>query len=201
MSNDITSYVRSCTTCTKFSDAQEKQPLQTSTVLSGPCSQIAVDLFMFNKEHYMITVDYCSDYFEIDRLYCITTSTLVKNVRNHFARHGIPDELVTDNGPNLLSDKFAKFSEYWNFLHTTSSPCYCRSNGRAQASVKIVKALLQKVKRSKLVFYEALLDWRNTPTEGVSASPSQQIFSWCTKTNFPTTEKLLVPNVSRQVSK
>ena len=27
MSNDITSYVRSCTTCTEFSDAQETQPL------------------------------------------------------------------------------------------------------------------------------------------------------------------------------
>ena len=53
----------------------------------------------------MITVDYCSDYFEIDQLYCITTSALVKNVRNHFARHGMPDELVADNGPNLLSDK------------------------------------------------------------------------------------------------
>ena len=59
----------------------------------------------------MITVDYCSDYFEIDQLYCITTSALVKNVRNHFARHGMPDKLVADNGPNLLSDKFAKFAE------------------------------------------------------------------------------------------
>ena len=27
MSNDITSYVRSCTTCAEFSDAQETQPL------------------------------------------------------------------------------------------------------------------------------------------------------------------------------
>ena len=53
MAKNITSYVWSCTTCGEFSDAQQKQPLQTSTV---PWSQIAVDLFMFNKKYYMITV-------------------------------------------------------------------------------------------------------------------------------------------------
>ena len=148
----------------------------------------------------MITVDYDSDYFEIDRLYCTTTSAIVKNLKNHFARHGIEDEVMTDNGPNLVNDEFAKFAESWNILHTTSSPYYSRCNGKAEAAVKIAKTLLRKVKRSKLDFYEALLDWRNTPTEGVNASPSQRVFSRRTKTKLPTTEKLLVPNVSTQVS-
>ena len=70
----------------------------------------------------MITVDYYSDCFEIDRLYCTTTIAIVKNLKNHLARHGIPDEVMTDNGPNLVSNEFAKFAESWNFLHTTSSP-------------------------------------------------------------------------------
>ena len=34
VSNDITSYVRSCTTCAEFSDTQQKQSLQTSAVPS-----------------------------------------------------------------------------------------------------------------------------------------------------------------------
>ena len=73
-------------------------------------------------------------------------------------------------------------------------------NGKPAAAVKIAKTLLRKVKRSKLDFYEALLGWRNKPTEGVNASPSQRIFSQHTKTKLLTTEKLLVPNVSRHVS-
>ena len=52
MSNDITYYARSCTTCAEFSDAQQKQPLQTSTVPSRPWIRIAVDLLI-----YVITVD------------------------------------------------------------------------------------------------------------------------------------------------
>ena len=188
MLNDFTSYVRSCTMCAEFSDAQEKQPLQTSTVLSRPWRQGVVDPFMFNKKHYMITVDYYSDYLEIDQLYCTTTSAIVKNLKNHFARHRIPEEVMTDNGPNLVSDESAKFAESWNFLHTTSSPYYCRSNGKAEVAVK------------KIDFYEALLEWRNTTTEGVNASPSERIFSRRTKTKLLTSEKLLVPNVSRRVS-
>ena len=198
MSNDITSYARNCMTCAEFSDAQQKQPLQTSIVKTMESNSRRS--ILFNKKHYMITVDYYSDYFEIDRLYCTTTSGIVKKLKGHFARHGIPDEVMTDNGPNLVSDNFAKFAESRNFLHATSSPYHSRSNGKPAAAVKIAKTLLRKVKRSKLDFYEALLGWRNKPTEGVNASPSQRIFSQHTKTKLLTTEKLLVPNVSRHVS-
>ena len=140
----------------------------------------------------MITVDYYSYYFEIDRLYCTTTSAIVKNLKNQFARHGIPDKIMTDNGPNLVSDKFVKFAESWNFLHTSSSSYYSHSNGKAETAIKIAKTLLRKVKRSKLNFYEALLVWGNTPTEGVNASPSQRLFLRRIKTKLPTTEKTCV---------
>ena len=59
---------------------------------------------------------------------------------------------MTENGPSLVSDKFAKFAESWNFLHTTSSPCCSRSYGKDEAAAKITKTLLRKVKRLKLDF-------------------------------------------------
>ena len=107
---------------------------------------------------------------------------------------------MTDNGPNFLSDKFSKFAESRNFLHATSLPKYSHSNGKANAVVKIAKTLLRKVKRLKLDFYKALLEWRNKPTEDVNASLSHRIFLQRTKVKVPSTEKLLVPNISRHVS-
>ena len=91
---------------------------------------------------------------------------------------------MTDNGPNLISDKFAKFAESWSFLHATSSPYYSYSNGKAEAAVKIVKTLLQKVQCLKLNFYEALLVWRITPTGGVNAYCHNKIFHNVQKRNF-----------------
>ena len=47
----------------------------------------------------------------IDQLYCTTTSTTANNLKNRFARHGILDEVMDQNGPNLVSDEISKFAE------------------------------------------------------------------------------------------
>ena len=87
-----------------------------------------------------------------------------------FARHGIPDVLITDNGTQFSSSEFAKFTEVWKFEHKTSSPHLPQSNG---------KALL------------AFLDWRNTSTEGLGTSPVQRLMGRRTRTLLPTHTKLL----------
>ena len=75
-----------------------------------------------------------------------------------------------------------------NFKHTTSSPGYPQSNGKAKNSVKTAKCLIKKA----LHPYLALLDWRNTPTEGVGSSPAQRLFWRRTKT-YASNKKLLQP--------
>jgi hypothetical protein len=39
-----------------------------------------------------------------------------------FARWGIPQELVSDNGPAFASSEFTEFKEQWGFEHTTIQP-------------------------------------------------------------------------------
>ena len=151
---------------------------QTSGVCAGIC------MCDCTHQTQKTAVDYYSDYFEIDWLYCTTTSTVIKNVKNPFMRHGIPDKVMTDNRPNLVSDKFVKFTESWNFLNTTSSPYYSYSNGKAEAAVKIAKTLLWKVKHSKLNFYKTLLDWWNTSAEGVNDHCHNKFFCNVYKQNF-----------------
>lgn len=43
--------------------------------------------------------------------------------------------------------------------------------------------------------YLALLDFRNTPTQGMGTSPAQPLMSRRTKTLLPTKESLLEPEV------
>ena len=53
--------------------------------------------------------------------------------------------------------------------------------------VKIAKALFEenKTKDAKTDFWLALLQYRNTPTEGFQSSPAQRLFIRQTKTNLP----------------
>lgn len=45
------------------------------------------------------TADFYSDYFEVERLHNKTESTIIRLMKSQFARHGIPDIVLSDNGP------------------------------------------------------------------------------------------------------
>ena len=89
-----------------------------------------------------------------------------------FARCGVPDVLMSDNGPQFASAEFASFAKKWGFEHVTSSPRYPQSNGKAENAVKTVKRLFTKCRESGQSEFLALMDWRNTPTEGLGSYQS-----------------------------
>ena len=100
---------------------------------------------------------------------------------------------VTDNGPQFASAEFAVFARTWTFDHKTSSPTYAQSNGKAENAVKTVERLFKKCKASGQSEYLALLDWRNTPTEGVDTHPAQRLMGRRCKTLLPMAGTLLHP--------
>ena len=53
-----------------------------------------MDLFDLNGTEFMITVDYYLSLFEVERLASKTAKEVVKKLKAHLARHGIPDQLV-----------------------------------------------------------------------------------------------------------
>ena len=115
--------------------------------------------------------DYFSGYIEVERLQSTTASAVIKVLKIMFARYGIPSEVVSDNGP-----EFAALAKMWDFRHITSSPRYPQSNGKVENAVKTIKRLFSKCADAKQSKYQALLDWRNTPTEGIGTSPAQRLF-------------------------
>ena len=74
------------------------------------------------------------------------------------------------------------------------SPYNPQSNGKAESAVKIAKNIMRKAKRDKKDLHKAILEWRNTPTNGVNSSPVQRQFNRRTK-GIPMAEKLLKPEI------
>ena len=163
---------------------------------SRPWEKIGVDLFSFDNKDFLITVDYFSNYWEIDKLNNTLATTVVLKLKSHFARFGCPDQVISDNGPQFASEVFRKFSRTWEFEHLTSSPGNPRANGKAESAVKTAKSLLRKALDSGRDPYMAILDYRNTPTQGMESSPVQRLMNRRTKTLLPTTKSLLQPKVT-----
>lgn len=68
-----------------------------------------------------------------------------------FARYGVPDVLMTDNGPQFASAEFTSFATAWSFTHRTSSPHSPQSNGKAENAVRTVKHLFTKCREIRAI--------------------------------------------------
>ena len=123
------------------------------------------------------------------------TRPVIKKLKAHIARYGIPDEIVSDNGPQYVSTEFQRFSSDYGFKHTRTSPHHHQANGKVEAAVKEAKKVLRKAKAAGSDPYVALLNVRNTPMEVYGTSPAQLLTSRRTKTKLPTSEHLLRPRV------
>lgn len=197
MSGDIKTYISTCEACRKFEVKQQKETLNSSEIPQRPWSKVGSDLFTFDNEDYLVTVDYYSDYWELDKMGKSVTSTKVINkLKPHFARHGIPDEVVSDGGPQYDSGEFKSFAKEWDFKHTLISPHHSKANGKVESAVKAGKRLLRKCKESGTDPYLAMLELRNTPTQEVGSSPVQRLYNRRTRTFLPTTTKMLKPVIS-----
>lgn len=87
--------------------------------------------------------------------------------RNVFSRHGIPEVVRSNNGPQYSSREFATFAEEYSFKHVTSSPLYLQSNGQAEWTVQTMKKIL----RQSEDIYKGLLMYCSTPMPWCVLSP------------------------------
>ena len=125
------------------------------------------------------------------------TRTVILKLKNHFARYRYPDKVVSDNGPQFSCNEFTTFPRTWQFEHCTISPGNSKANGKVESAVKTVKRLLPKALKARTGPYLAILDYRNTPTQGVRSSPAQRLMSRRTKTLLPTMNQLLQPQAGK----
>ena len=76
----------------------------------------------------------------------------------------------------------------------TSSLGDPQSNGKVENAIKTAKAIMKNAKQAGADIYLSFLDWRNTPYEGVSSSPSERMLRRRTRT-LPSPPVLLKPKI------
>ena len=112
-----------------------------------PWSRVGVDFFQHKDKHYLLAVDYFSRDAEISQVSKnVNSAHTILQLKRIFSRHGIPDILFSDNGPQFDSHEFTNFSTDWQFQHIKSSQRYPQSNGEVERAVQTMKAVLNKSK-------------------------------------------------------
>ena len=137
---------------------------------------------------------YFSRYPEVIQLSSTTSSAIIAAMKTIFLRHGIPQTLVSDNGPQLTSSEMKQFAANYGFQHVTTSSYHPQSNGLVERMVQTVKKLISETDDSCLT----LLSYRALPW--CNLSPSELLMGRRVRTDVSQSVKSLTPNWSHLIS-
>ena len=116
----------------------------------------------------------------------VTSQAVIRLTKEIFSEQGVPASVYSDNGSQYSSSEYRRFSEQWEFNHTTSSPHFPQSNGFIERQIQTVKRTMQKAGAAKIDMAMAMLILRSTPIDSQLPSPAELLYARKLQANIPT---------------
>ena len=150
----MTRFCRSCDVCQKTvpKGTVPRVPLQRMPVIDTPFKRVAVDLVGpiyppsgSECRYILMLVDYATRYPEAVALKKVTAEDVVEALVNMYSRVGVPEELLTDMGPQFTSECMKEVSRLLSIRHLTTSRYHPMCNGLVERSNATLKAMLKRL--------------------------------------------------------
>ena len=177
---DIEQTVKDCRKC------QENRNAPTETLLhpwpwpSRPWSRLHIDFAgpIYNTM-FLVIIDAHSKWIEVFPMSNITATSTVQRLKILFAQFGIPDTIVSDNGPTFVSAEFESYLQQQGIHHFTSAPYHPASNGLAERAVQIIKNGLKRDTTGTITdrLARILFNYRISSQNTTGVSPSELMFN------------------------
>ena len=112
--SDIEKTVSTCLVCQKIRSEPVQAPVHPWTFPSKPWSRIHIDFpGPISGTTYLVVVDAYS-FPEVVKMTSTTSTATANALRDIFSRHGLPEIMVSDNGPQFIASEFQQFCRKWN---------------------------------------------------------------------------------------
>ncbi|UYV65035.1 K02A2.6-like [Cordylochernes scorpioides] len=176
MDKAIENRVERCENCQLVRNNPKPSPVHPWTAPVKPWSRIHIDYAgPFHGRTFLIVVDSMSKWPEaIIMDHCTATAT-VRVLRNLFSVHGLPDQVVSDNGRMFVGHEFQEFLRMNGIRHITSAPYHPQTNGQAERVVQTLKQLIRKNgwENISVTLPRALFAMRTTPHGTTGLTPAE----------------------------
>ena len=166
--SDIENLTKKCAGCSQAQNNPPLAPLHTWEWPSKPWQRIHVDFCgPVSGQMFLICVCAFSKWPEVVMMQSTTSERTIEALREIFSRNRLCIQLVSDNGPQFISDEFQKFMKTNGIKHIRSVPFHPATNGQAEKFVQTLKHGLKSMNyengtvRDKLSRF--LLAYRNAP--------------------------------------
>ena len=145
---------------------------------------------------YLVVIDAYSKWIDVYTKKSTTSAATIEKLKEIFVTHGLPENIVSDNGPNFTSAEFEDFLAKNGIKHTKVSPYQPSSNEQAERAVRVFKEGIEKMEGANMQkLSRFLLKYRATPHSTTGVTPAQLIMEKKIRTGLD----LLLRNIASQV--
>ena len=127
--------------------------------------------------------------FKTIKLKSTTSSSVIKTLKSIFSMYnyyGIPETVISNNGPQYSSYELGNFALSYKFYHVISSLLFPQTNRQAKRTVQTAKRLLKNAEDP----YMVLLTYR---TARCNLTPAQLLIGRHLQTTLPQVDDHLQP--------
>jgi hypothetical protein len=147
INNDIESYVRACVPCTVSGKSYKPHsaPLQPIELPPHVWHTISIDIFgeiqwAPSHQRYAIVVsDLYSKWPEVALRGNVTSAVCINALTDIFARNGLPQYCISDNGPQFISAEFRAFLTNLGIQHKLTAVYHPESNATTERFNRVLK--------------------------------------------------------------
>lgn len=188
ITGDVKRYCASCDRCQRIGIRPTRAPLGNHQLITEPFKKVSIDLIgplipASSEGHRSVLtcIDFATKYPMAIALKKTDSRTIADALLEMFQHTGLPVELLSDNGPNLVSDLMKEVCRLLSIKHLTTPVYDPKSNGLVEKLNSTVKRCIRKLTVDQPTQWHRFLSatmfaLREVPSETTGFSPFELLY-------------------------
>ena len=138
MLRDVKLVVKTCPKCQMFRSRPMPREESIPTPAEAPFVRVGLDIVgplyttRKNNQYIIVLVDYFTGWVEARPLQSTESSEVISFLLDVFSRHGIPEVVIEDNGPQFISSQTKGFLDIYNVYIKPATTYHPETNGKVE---------------------------------------------------------------------
>ena len=191
MNTMVEEVVRTCIPCLATGKNVSPEPIKMTKMPAEPWEKLHLDFKgpLPCGKYLLVVIDRYSRYPEVEIVTSTNANTVIRKLNKIFASHGIPEVLITDNGPPFTSNDFKGYMKQIGASHRLSTPYWPQGNAEAERFMRTLGKILTIANLTHEDLQNALskflFQYRITPHSTTKVPPAELLYNRNLKGKIP----------------
>ena len=144
---------------------------------------------LLSEHSLLVIVDYYSRFYEVEVMKSTTTEKIIDRLADTFCRHGLPNTIKSDNGPQFKSNEFREYCGQHGIIHQKVTAKWAQANGEVERNNRSLLKRLQTAQAEnkpwRVELRKYLTAYRSISHNTTGRSPAELLFNRKVKGKIP----------------